>query len=354
VPLSLGGSANHLAEGRYQLLCRALGIEVEPRRTLVGYYTTPDYRPLLDRLGTDIRYIHIRPPRGYVAHPLTAPFEPFVDEWGIRHSFESGFYQLTGAPLAKDLSVRSIEQYPWPDPYDPVRLQGVRDEVLDLYNNTRYAIAAHRPVYGNCWEFARLMVGMEQALIMTVQDRKLFDALISKLTDVLNGFYDAFLDVVGPYVQIVEMAEDLGTATGPMISPRFYREVIRPKHEATVRLIKEKASNAKILLHCDGAIRAFIPDLIAAGFDILNPIEPNLPGMDPAELKREYGKDICFQGGVDVKGVLPRGSVDDVRAEVRLRMEQMAEGGGYILGPSHNLLDDVPIENILALVDARV
>ncbi len=352
VPISLGGSANHLAEERYVLLRDYFGLEDVPRRTLVGFYTTPDYNPLLDKLGTDIRYIHIRPPKSYVSHSLLEPFEPFVDEWGLTHRLTSGYYDLAGAPLADHFTLEGIRDFPWPDPYDPVRLEGVKEEVEHLYYHTDYAIAAHRPVYGNAWEMSRLLLGMEKALMATVLEPKLMDALLTKLTEVLNGFYEAFLEVVGPYVQIVEMAADLGTNQGPMINPQFYREILKPKDRETINLIKRKAPQAKVLLHCDGAVRRFIPDFIEAGFEILNPIESNLPGMNPAELKAEFGRELCFMGGVDVKEALARGTVEDVRNEVRLRIAQMAPGGGYICAPSHNFVNDIPLENILAFFEA--
>jgi uroporphyrinogen decarboxylase len=352
VPIILGGSANHLTEQRYKLLSDHFGVADIPRRTLVGFYTTPDYNPILDQLVTDFRFIHMRPPNSYISNPLDGEFTEFVDEWGLTHRLAGGYYDLADPPLAKDYSLQAIEKFPWPDPYDPVRLEGVKEEIENLYHNTSYAIVAHRPVYGNLWETIRLLVGMENALILTVTDLDLFDAILSKLAEVQDGFYDAFLSVVGPYVHVVEMAEDLGTNNGPMFNPEVYRKYIKPKHKKTIELIKRKAPQTKVMLHCDGAVRKFIPDLIEAGFDILNPIEGHLRGMDPVSLKKDFGDDLVFQGGVDVKQVLTTGTVDDVRREVRLRIEQMGEGGGYILAPAHNFGNDIPLENMLAFFEA--
>jgi uroporphyrinogen decarboxylase len=352
VPITLGGSANHLKEERYHLLQEHFGLRDIPRRTLVGFYTTPDYNPLLDELGTDFRFIHIRPPKNYIANSLTGEFKEFVDEWGLTHRMVSGYYDLAGAPLAEDLTIEKIENYPWPDPDDPSRLEGVQEEVEDLYHNTDYALVAHRPVYGNLWEMTRLMVGMENALVMTIQDTKLFDYLLGKLAEILDEIYSAFLNVVGPYVQVVEMADDYGTNLGPMFNPEVYEKYFMPRYKKSIEMIKEKAPNAKVLLHNDGAIQRFIPDLIETGFEILNPIEGHLPGMDPVELKRDFGDDLTFQGGVDVKNVMNNGTIEDVRREVRLRIEQMGEGGGYILAPAHNFSNDVPLENMLAFFEA--
>lgn len=352
VPIILGGSANHLTEQRYKLLRDNFGVEDIPRRTLVGFYSTPDYNPLLDKLGTDFRFIHMRPPASFISNPLDGEFQEFVDEWGLKHRLMGGYYDLTEPPLADEPTIEKLNKYKWPDPYDPVRLVGVKEEVEYLYNNTPYSIVAHRPVYGNIWEMIRALSGMENALIMTALDQELFDVFLGKLSEVLDGFYDAFLSVVGPYVSVVEMAEDLGTNNGPMFNPEIYRKYMKPKHKKTIELIKRKAPHAKVMLHCDGAIRKFIPDLIDVGVDILNPIEGHLRGMDPVELKRDFGNDLVFQGGVDVKNVLNTGSVDDVRREVLLRIEQMGEGGGYILAPAHNFGNDIPLENMLAFFEA--
>ena len=352
VPVALGGSANHLTEQRFELLEDHFGTERIPRRTLVGFYTTPDYNPVLEKLGTDFRYIHIRPPANYISNSLIGEFNQFIDEWGLTHRIMGGYYDMHGSPLGEDLTREKIDNFPWPDPYDPVRMVGVKEEVEDLYNKTDYSIVAHRPVYGNLWEFARLMVGMENALMMTILDLDLFDYLIGKLAEVLDGFYDVFLKVVGPYVDVIELAEDLGTNSGPMFDPSVYKKVIKPRHKKSIEMYKKLAPGAKVMLHCDGAIRKFMPDLIDAGFDILNPIEGHLPGMDPVGLKKDFGKDMVFQGGVDVKNVLNHGTIEDVRKEVRLRIEQMAVGGGYVLAPAHNFSNDIPLENMLAFFEA--
>src|SRR5512139_260051 len=121
VPITLGGSANHLTEQRYVLLRDHFGVQDVPRRTLVGFYSTPDYNPILDKLGTDFRFIHMRPPSSYISQPLDGDFTEFIDEWGLTHRLAGGYYDLAGPPLAKDYSLEAVEKYPWPDPYDPVR-----------------------------------------------------------------------------------------------------------------------------------------------------------------------------------------------------------------------------------------
>ena len=135
-----------------------------------------------------------------------------------------------------------------PDPYDPDRLVGLKEEVEGLYKNSDFAIAGHRPVYGNLWEMTRLLVGMENALLITATDKKYFDHLIGKLAEVLDGFYDAFLNVVGPYLQVIEFADDYGTNVGPMFNPEVYRKFLKTSLSEEHRDDQEESSTCQGLI----------------------------------------------------------------------------------------------------------
>ena len=230
--------------------------------------------------------------------------QEFTDEWGHRRRLVSGYCDLAGALLGKDLSKERIQKHPWPDPYAPERISGLNGEAQLPYQDTSYAIVGHWPMYGNLWEMTRLLVGIENALMLTITDTKLFDHLLGRMSEVVDGFYDAFLSEVGPYVQIVEFADDYVTNVGPIFNPDVYTRYFKPRYRKTIDMIKRKAPQAKVLLHCDGAMRRFIPDLIDTGFEVLNPIEDHLPGMGLAELKRDFGKDMTFQAGVDIGQVM--------------------------------------------------
>ncbi len=348
VPISLGGSAHKLADSRYDLLKQHFGIEGASPQRLTGAYLSYSDNRVLDALGTDIRYVHLRPPAGYMKNKL--PDGTWVDEWGLTHRvLENGFYELAGTPLAS-ATVDDLDAYPWPDPRDPARLVGLREETLDLFNHTPYALAAYRPTLSGIFELAHSLRGMEKLLMDLALDPAFVDALFTKLALLLGEFYKAYLEVVGPYVQIVEAADDIGTQAGPMFAPRLYRQLLRDKHAYLAKIVKGKAPQAKFLLHSCGSVMAFIPDFIEAGFDILNPVQPLAKDMQPAKLKAEFGQAISFLGGVDVQQTM-RGPVEGVRAEVRQRIEELGPGGGFILAPSHNFGDDIPLENILAFFE---
>jgi uroporphyrinogen decarboxylase len=144
------------------------------------------------------------------------------------------------------------------------------------------------------------------------------------------------------------MGDDLATQRGLLISPEMYRRLIRPR-QAQVNAHVKKLTRAKIMHHSCGAVTPFIGDLIDIGVDILNPVQPLASGMDREKLKREFGRNICFWGGVDEQKVLPFGSPRAVENEVDAAVESLGRGGGYILSAAHNIQPDVSPENILAM-----
>lgn len=352
VPVSLGGSAHKIADSRYDLLREHFHITGVGAQRLTGAYLSYADNRILDALGTDIRYVHLRPPSDY--RSAVAADGTWVDEWGLTHRvLPGGYYELGGTPLA-NAAVDDLATYPWPNPSDPARTIGLSEEVCELYEHTPYAIGAYRPTLSGIFEMAHYLRGMEKLLMDMLLDRKFVDALFWKLAEIIGEYYEVYLEVVGPFVQIVEIADDVGTQTGPMFAPELYRDLLMEKHAYLARIVHEKAPGAKFMLHSCGSVRDFIPHFIEAGFEVLNPVQPLARGMAPAELKAEFGNEIAFLGGVDVQQTM-RGPIEGVRAEVRQRIEELGPGGGYVLAPSHNFGDDVPMENILAFFEtARV
>jgi len=158
------------------------------------------------------------------------------------------------------------------------------------------------------------------------------------------------LETVGDLVDLTMFGDDLGTQQGPVMSPALYRRLIKPTHARMVQVIKK--FRKPVLLHSCGSVAAFIPDLIEIGIDALHPVQVTARDMDTAHLKREFGRDMAFWGGIDTHRVLPRGTTAEVREEVRKRIADLAPGGGYVLGAVHNIQAEVPVENILAMVEA--
>jgi uroporphyrinogen decarboxylase len=160
------------------------------------------------------------------------------------------------------------------------------------------------------------------------------------------------ISALGDIVDVIRLGDDLGMKTGPFMDLETFREVFRPRYKILCDYVK-KHSSMKIFLHSCGSVRQFIPDLIEVGFDILNPVQTNSRGMDPEELKREFGKDIVFWGGgVDTTSVINRGTPDEIRRDVLRRCEIFSKDGGFVFAPIHNILSEVPPQNIIAAYDA--
>ncbi len=146
------------------------------------------------------------------------------------------------------------------------------------------------------------------------------------------------------------MSDDLGSQEATLLNPEIYRELIKPRHKRMVDAVKTH-SDAKVLLHSCGAVSALLDDFIEVGFDAINPVQVGAKGMEPERLKAEFGDRITFWGGIDTQRVLPFGTPDEVRAEVRRIIDILGPGGGFVLNSVHNIQAEVPPENVVAMFD---
>ncbi|MCX5637996.1 MAG: uroporphyrinogen-III decarboxylase, partial [Planctomycetota bacterium] len=157
-------------------------------------------------------------------------------------------------------------------------------------------------------------------------------------------------EAAGGRIDFFRIGDDFGTQNSLVMSPRMFRDIIKPALKAMADTAKKYG--AYYYHHSCGAVRELIPDLIETGVDVLDPIQVQAAGMVPTELKAEFGQKICFSGGVDEQRLLPNGSPEDVRKGVFQLLEDMARGGGFFIGPTHNFQADIPTANILAMYDA--
>jgi uroporphyrinogen decarboxylase len=195
---------------------------------------------------------------------------------------------------------------------------------------------------------------MDQWFLNLASDPDFVHALMRKLTDLMRAAVEMLLSEAGEYIDVLVTGDDLGSQKSPFISTAMYRQLIKPCHAELFSAIKAR-SKAKIFYHSDGNIYPLLNDLIEIGIDLLNPVHVSAKDMgDTARLKREFGSKLSFCGAIDTQTVLPHGSVDDVRREVRQRIKDLAPGGGYILASVHCIQPDVPPENVCAMFDEAV
>lgn len=304
---------------------------------------------ILEQLGVDTRGLVPGPADGQPDVELDEL--TYRDEWGVVRSKPSGsyWYDLKASPLVGEITVQDIARYPWPDPDDPGRVRGLRQRALELKEKGDYALVLSLTI--GVVHFSQYLRGFQDWYVDMAADRKLVGALMDAIVDVTMQMARDVLREVGEFSDIVLTGDDLGTQGGPQVSPATYREVIKPRHARFYQLVREMCPQAKIALHSCGSVYPLLNDLMEIGVEVLNPIQVTARDMEPGRLKAEFGDRLCFWGGVDTQQVLPRGTVEDVKAEVRRRVEEMGHGGGYILSAVHNVQPDVPVENLLAMFE---
>jgi uroporphyrinogen decarboxylase len=356
VPIDLHGWACYFTEGAYRNLLEYLGIHDEP--VVNDWFLVQKVsEDILKRFDVDFRRVGLGSPDGF--QTIVHPDGTWTDEWGItkrkvgHYSARLGrivyYAEMVDPPLA-EASVADLETYPWPDPHDPGRYRGLAEEVRYLYENTDYALVASAIGQG-IFEQAQWLRGPQQFLTDLLVNKEFALRLIEKVVEFQLAVMERYMEIVGPYVQMVETSDDYGMQVGLLISPALYREMLQPSHRRLIETIKGK-TKAKVFLHSCGSISDILEDLIDAGVDVINPVQPLAKGMDSYVLKERFGDRIVFHGGIDVQRVLPYGSVEDVKQEVKHRIRAFGPGGGYILAPAHNIQDDVPPENVIAMFEA--
>ena len=295
-------------------------------------------------LGTDIRYV--KPP--YVGPPLPDPGDgSTVNVWGVRRrpvANQYGSYaEPVGAPYATWETVEEAERFRWPDPdwfdYDTVRVECAR------YPDHAVAIGGFDvPDFINGVAFGR---GVERVLLDIAEENPVYLYIVEKRHSFFLCLVERMLQSARGRVDIVLCGDDFGTQRGPLISPAKFMRLFAPKKKEFCDMVH--SYGAKVVHHSCGSTRALIPQFIACGVDALQTIQRRAARMDPFELKAEFGRRIALHGAVDVQGFLQEASPGDVETEVHRLMDGVGQGGGYVLGPSHNIQPDVPLENILAL-----
>jgi uroporphyrinogen decarboxylase len=205
---------------------------------------------------------------------------------------------------------------------------------------------------GNLLEIGQFLYRNDKFLMLLAGDPRRAHEFLDRLLQIHLANLEKFLALVGPYIDIILFGDDLGMQTGPQISPAMYREFFKPRHAAMWRRAKELA-DVKVQLHCCGGVRELLPELIDAGLDAINPVQISCHGMDARELKAEFGGKISFWGGgCDTHRVLSRGTPAEVRRHVQEQVAVFSPGGGFVFQQVHNVLADVPPENVIAMLDA--
>jgi uroporphyrinogen decarboxylase len=381
VPVDLGASRiTGISAIAYRRLLQHLGLPEEVRVYDIKQQLADPSPAVLARLGADVLSLHRlapttgmsflaldrwKPGRLTDGSPclLPAACEEIVAADGqfqvlwqgetyARRAPDSLYYEVCWAPLANAQTTADIDRFAWPDPWTEREEQYLRKRLQEIYHGTDQALfAGLSNLVCSFFEISLVLFGFENFMLKLVTARELIEYWLDALLAHDLAILEKFLALAGPFIDAIQMNDDFGSQSALQISPRLYREVFKPRQRRWIEFVKAR-TRAKVFIHCDGAIEEILPDFIELGIDVLNPLQTSARGMDPQRIKQRFGRHLAFWGGgVETQTTLPFGSVEDVRRQVRERVQLLGAGGGYVFAAIHNLQADIPPEKILAIYD---
>jgi len=309
---------------------------------LLAHLGHDDKARVLDELGIDVRHLEIPAlPEQAVGGGVCRNY--WGEQYVYRHTPWGPMREDVRGALAEAKTLADLERFDWPTPdwFDYTSLPGQCRR-----------LERHALLYGfaDVWQRPGLVRGWEGMFFDMVERPDWVHFLCRKFTDFYREDYTRAAETTRGRIDLYLLISDLGSQAGPLISLPMFRSLVAPYLKEMIDCIH--GLGGRVLYHSCGAIWPFIPELIALGVDVLDPIQPVGPQMAPERLKAEFGDRVSFHGGIDVQHLLPHGSPEQVRAEVRRYCDALGRGGGYVLAPAHLFQPDVPPENVLAVYQA--
>ena len=327
----------------------------EIKTGLLEHFGLPDEEALLQKLEVDFRYIE--GPRYIGPEPARYPDGSVEDFWGVpRVKVEiaggrAAYSELKCSPLERAASIEEIrDDAKWPDPDwfdyecvgEQVEAARLADKVVIFAGDRMNRCAQLKP--------AMYLRGIQRIMEDMILAPELAEYILRRIANFYLEYARRTFAAAGDGLDIFMTGDDFGTQIGPMMSLEMWRRFLRPGFEAFLKL--GKSHGYRTMHHSCGSILPLIPDMIECGLDILNPIQPEVRDMEPAELKRRFGDRLSFHGSISIQRNLPFGSAGDIRREVRERFEALGPGGGFIFCSAHNIQVDTSLENVEALFEA--
>ncbi len=363
VPYDLAGChVTSIHVEAYRNLCRYLDIDPQPvvLADVVQQAVTP-CEALMERLGVDTRGLYPLCSHNRDFEQVEDAGDSFrhVDEWGFTQQMpkQGGFwwsqvgFPLDGMTVGRD----DLAAYAWPRADDPMRLTGIRRKAQE-YRAAGKAVMC-KSLCAGMFEMGQRIRGMSNFLCDMLADVPAAETILDNILRLKKQYWSMILDEVGDLIDVVVENDDYGTQQSQLISLGTYQSLIEPRLRELVGFVKKKHAQRRspqepgyFFFHSCGNVRPYLPSFIDMGIDILNPVHISAEGMSPLELKRDFGDAITFWGGgIETQNILPQGTADEVRQDVRRNVEALMPGGGYVFNTVHNIQAEVPPENIVAM-----
>jgi uroporphyrinogen decarboxylase len=323
-----------------------LGASPEWKDLARQHLRLPDDETLLAYLGDDFRRVFAKYDGPDHAHPtrnLSDPGATYRTPFGIeRHGY--GYGMPLASPLRHVTSAAEAEAYPWPDP-EWMDVSEIRGEALKY--GREYAILGGD--WSPFWHDAIDLLDFDGLIYQMLDNPSIVDVVMRRTADYYLGVSCRIFEAAGDAIDVFFIGNDLGAQAGPMLSPRLFRRFVMPQLQRFIDLGHKYGK--LVVLHTDGSMRLLLPDLIAAGLDAMQSVQPYCAGMELAGLKRDFGADLTFMGCVDTQALI-EGSAEDARRLTVDTLATMMPGGGFVASPSHDyLLPETPVENVIIMYE---
>ena len=298
---------------------------------------------LLTHLGNDCVGISACAPNDFPTRQMDDG--TLVNEWGMKFKTVGLYNEFCEYPLAHAEKVEDVINYPFPDPFAEGRYDAAL-EAVEKYSND-YAIIADLEC--SIFETAWYLVGLEKFLVDLSMEKSYVAELLDKIAKINT---EIGIQLIKTGADIIWCGDDFGTQQGLIMSLEMWRRTFKPRIKKMFEEFRKVNPNVKIAWHSCGAVSQLFHDFIEIGLDIINPIQPLAKGMDPQYLKDTFGDKLVFFGGIDVQDLLPNKTPQEIKDEVRKRIDILGKGSGYIVAPAHNIQPDTSVDNILAFFKA--
>jgi uroporphyrinogen decarboxylase len=325
---------------------RKLGIEPD---YALSYYEDLTYRisanEIRTRMGSDVVVVGGTVAQGYKPEVVSGNIT--MNEFGMHMKPTSLYVEVVKCPLENAETASDIENYSFPDPYATGRFDKAKRDIERFADD--YFVVGDVEI--SLFEMAWHLTGLEKYMVGMLCDEPWLEMLNDRVEEWSTGLA---LQLVRAGADAIWLGEDLGSQTSTLISPEDWRVRFKPRHKRMIEKLRRENPELILIMHSDGAVAPLIDDFIEIGVDVYNPVQPNVPGSDPQELKDRYGERISFFGGIDQQSLLPSGDIKKIRAEIKERIAILAKGNGYLLAPAHILQPDVSVETIEATIQAAI
>lgn len=347
VPIDLGATClTGMRKEAQKRLAEVLGLPGQARPVNSGF----DER-IMEWAGTDFRGVGNLVQLPSVHTRVISPTAG-VDYWGVGRELIDGDWQITHNPLATVTTVAELKAFAWPEPViADAELRRFETDAKRLHDEGKYVVLAEHPICGvmelGCWLF-----GYDRYLEAMACDVDLINAFSDKILEIQLKVIDQYYGVVGPYIDLTINGDDFGTQSGPFISPAMFDKMLAAYFVARIARIKQIAPGCLFWHHSCGSVFSLLDNILRCGVDILNPIQTSAHQMEPALLKKHFGDRLVFWGAMDVQQFLPRATPQEAREHARWLVKTLGQDGGYVMAGAHEILDDIPPENIAAWIEA--